>query len=63
VRRGCRLGAVQRRIADGTAYQIVKVPHQSAGLEQQLRELGWDSTVHPAAGPFYWGSGHHNRPF
>ena len=48
---------VQRRTPDGTAYRIVKVPHEPAGLERQLRELGWDITVTPTAGPFFWGAG------
>lgn len=48
---------IQRRTPDGTAYRIVKVPHEPADLERQLRALGWDITVTPTAGPFYWGAG------
>ncbi|MFB7502900.1 class I SAM-dependent methyltransferase [Streptomyces broussonetiae] len=48
---------IQRRTPDGTAYRIVKVPYEPAELERRLRELGWDITVTPTAGPFYWGSG------
>ena len=48
---------IQRRIPDGTAYRIVKVPHEPAELERQLRSLGWDITVTPTAGPFFWGAG------
>jgi SAM-dependent methyltransferase len=48
---------IQRRIPDGTAYRIVKVPHEPADLERRLRELGWDFTVTPTAGPFFWGAG------
>ena len=48
---------IQRRTPDGTAYRIVKVAHQPADLERRLRELGWDITVTPTAGPFYWGAG------
>ena len=48
---------IQRRTPDGTAYRIVKVSHEPADLERQLRELGWDITVTPTAGPFYWGAG------
>ena len=48
---------IRRRTPDGTAYRIVKVPHEPAGLERQLRELGWDITVTPTAGPFFWGAG------
>ena len=48
---------IQRRIPDGTAYRIVKVPHEPAELERQLRSLGWDITVTSTAGPFFWGAG------
>ncbi len=48
---------IQRQTPDGTAYRLVKVPHEPAELERQLRELGWDITVTPTAGPFYWGAG------
>jgi SAM-dependent methyltransferase len=48
---------IQRRTPDGTAYRIVKVPHEPASLETQLRDLGWNITVTPTAGPFYWGTG------
>lgn len=49
---------IRRQAPDGTAYRIVKVPHRPADLAAQLRQLGWDITVHPTAGPFYWGAGH-----
>jgi SAM-dependent methyltransferase len=48
---------IQRRTPDGTAYRIVKVPHDPAELERRLRALGWDITVTPTAGPFFWGAG------
>ncbi|MEU8034908.1 class I SAM-dependent methyltransferase [Streptomyces sp. NPDC049099] len=48
---------IQRRIPDGTAYRIVKVPYEPAELERRLRELGWDITVTPTAGPFFWSAG------
>ncbi|WP_314177799.1 class I SAM-dependent methyltransferase [Streptomyces winkii] len=48
---------IQRRTPDGTTYQIVKVPYEPAELEGELRELGWDITVTPTAGPFFWGAG------
>ena len=48
---------IERRTPDGTAYRIVKVPHEPADLERQLRALGWDITVTPTAGPFFWGAG------
>jgi SAM-dependent methyltransferase len=48
---------IRRRAPDGTAYRLVKVPHRPANLERQLHQLGWDITVTPTAGPFYWGAG------
>jgi SAM-dependent methyltransferase len=48
---------IRRQIPAGTAYRIVKVPHQAADLETQLRQLGWDIKVTATAGPFYWGAG------
>ena len=48
---------IRRHVPDGTAYRLVKVPHRPADLESQLRQLGWHITVHPTAGPFYWGAG------
>jgi SAM-dependent methyltransferase len=48
---------IARRTPDGTAYRIVKVPHDPADLERQLRSLGWDIAVTPTAGPFFWGAG------
>ncbi|MGN9909889.1 class I SAM-dependent methyltransferase [Phytohabitans sp. LJ34] len=57
---GERSPVIQRRLTDGTAYRILKVPHSPADLERQLDRIGWRIKVHPTAGPFYWGSG--NRP-
>ena len=48
---------IQRRTPAGTSYRIVKVPHEPADLERQLRGLGWDVMVTPTAGPFFWGAG------
>jgi demethylmenaquinone methyltransferase/2-methoxy-6-polyprenyl-1,4-benzoquinol methylase len=48
---------IRRRIPDGTAYRLVKVPYQPADLERRLRQLGWRIKVTPTAGPFYWGAG------
>jgi SAM-dependent methyltransferase len=48
---------IRRQIPDGTAYRLVKVPHQPADLERRLRKLGWDIRVSATAGPFYWGAG------
>lgn len=48
---------IQRRVPGGDTYRIIKVPLQPADLERRLRELGWDITITPTAGPFFWGSG------
>lgn len=48
---------ISRQIPDGTAYRLVKVPHQPDDLETRLGELGWDIKVAATAGPFYWGAG------
>jgi len=48
---------IRRQIPDGTAYRLVKVPHQPADLERRLRQLGWHIEVSPTAGPFYRGAG------
>ncbi len=48
---------IQRRLADGTPYRAVKVPHRPADLEARLARLGWRITVTPTTGPFYWGAG------
>jgi SAM-dependent methyltransferase len=48
---------IRRRAPDGTAYRIVKVAYEPADLERQLRELGWNITVTPTAGPSFWGAG------
>ena len=48
---------IRRQIPDGTAYRLVKVPHQPDDLETRLAELGWDIKVAATAGPFYWGAG------
>ena len=54
---GPQSSTIERRTPDGTAYRIVKVAHEPAALERRLRELGWDITVTPTAGPFFWGAG------
>jgi SAM-dependent methyltransferase len=48
---------IQRRLTDGTAYRIVKVPHRPADLERRLERIGWRIKVHPTPGPFFWGAG------
>jgi demethylmenaquinone methyltransferase/2-methoxy-6-polyprenyl-1,4-benzoquinol methylase len=46
-----------RRLTDGTAYRVVKVPHRPADLGDRLRRLGWKVTVTETSGPCYWGQG------
>ena len=48
---------IRRQLDDGTPYRLVKVSHQPARLQDQLRRTGWRITVNPTAGPFYWGAG------
>ena len=48
---------ISRQTPDGTAYRLVKVPHQPADLERRLQQLGWNIKVSATAGPFYWGAG------
>jgi demethylmenaquinone methyltransferase/2-methoxy-6-polyprenyl-1,4-benzoquinol methylase len=48
---------VERRLTDGTAFRIVKVPHTPRGLEERLSGLGWRIEVQTTSGPFFWGSG------
>ena len=48
---------IERRLNDGTAFRVVKVPHHPTALESQLRRLGWAIGVTQTAGPFYWGEG------
>jgi trans-aconitate methyltransferase len=48
---------IRRRLTDGSAYRIVKVPYRPAELERRLEELGWRIEVHSTPGPVYWGAG------
>jgi SAM-dependent methyltransferase len=48
---------VQRRLDDGRAYRIVKVPYALAELETRLAALGWRFTFTQTSGGFFWGSG------
>jgi demethylmenaquinone methyltransferase/2-methoxy-6-polyprenyl-1,4-benzoquinol methylase len=52
---GERSATIRRRLTDGTAYRIVKVPHRPADLERQLERIGSCIKVHPTSGPFLWG--------
>lgn len=54
---GERSTTIRRTLTDGTPHRIIKVPLDPAGLERQLQSLGWNITVHPTQGPFFWGAG------
>jgi hypothetical protein len=48
---------IERRLRDGAAHRLVKVPYVPAELEQALASLGWQFTVTQTAEHFYWGAG------
>ena len=48
---------IERRLDDGSAYRIVKVPYGLSELEARLAGLGWRFTFTQTSGGFYWGSG------
>jgi SAM-dependent methyltransferase len=48
---------IRRRLEDGTSYRLVKVPYESAALEEQLRKIGWNIKVSATSWPLYWGAG------
>jgi SAM-dependent methyltransferase len=48
---------VQRKLNDGTAFRVIKIPYEPAQLERRLRALNWDISVTGTSGPFYWGTG------
>jgi SAM-dependent methyltransferase len=52
---------IRRRLHDGSAHHIVKVPHEAGGLERRLSELGWDIAVN-SSGVFFWGEGNIRSP-
>jgi hypothetical protein len=54
---GAHSSVVRRRLQDGRAFRVVKIPYEPAALEQRLRGLGWDVTVTGTRGPFYWAEG------
>ncbi len=54
---GAESSTIRRRLPDGTPYRAVKVAHTARELEARLAATGWGITVHPTAGPFYWGAG------
>ena len=54
---GASSSRIRRRLDDGRAYGIVKVPHEPGELEERLSGLGWQAKVTPTSGPLYWGAG------
>ena len=54
---GERSSTIRRRLSDGRAFRIVKVPHEPVALARRLAELGWSITVTAVAGTFYLGEG------
>ena len=54
---GAASSTIRRRLNDGTAYRAVKVAHTPHELKARLASIGWDITVTPTEGPFYWGAG------
>jgi SAM-dependent methyltransferase len=54
---GASSSTIRRRLDDGTAYRLVKVPYQPRDLEERLGRLGWRARVTPTSGPLFWGVG------
>jgi demethylmenaquinone methyltransferase/2-methoxy-6-polyprenyl-1,4-benzoquinol methylase len=54
---GSNSSIIERRLSDGTAFRVVKASFRAPELEGRLRALGWNVSVTPTAGPFYWGTG------
>lgn len=48
---------VERRLNDGSAFTVIKVPHKPPELEARLRSIGWNIDVTAAGDHFYWGQG------
>jgi demethylmenaquinone methyltransferase/2-methoxy-6-polyprenyl-1,4-benzoquinol methylase len=49
-------GVVRRKLNDGRVFDVVKVFHQPADLEQRLRDLGWAGWVRSSGRFFLYGS-------
>jgi hypothetical protein len=54
---GASSSTIRRQLSDGSAYRLVKVPHEPIELQRRLADLGWRITVTQTSGPFYWGAG------
>ena len=46
---------VRRRLRNGAAYNVVKVPHTPRQLEERIRRLGWRVSVTQTSEPFFYG--------
>ena len=60
---GALSSTIRRRLNNGTAYRIVKVPHQPRDLEDRLGRLGWRVTVTSTSGPLFWGASRPDRSY
>ena len=60
---GALSSTIRRRLDNGTAYRIVKVPYQPRDLEERLARLGWRVTVISTSGPLFWGAGRLDRSY
>ena len=49
-------GVVRRKLNDGRLFDIVKVFHQPADLEQRMRDLGWTGWARSSGRFFLYGS-------
>jgi hypothetical protein len=48
---------IRRRLSNGTAHRVAKVPHPADELEDRLAQVEWRVKVTSTTGPFYWGAG------
>jgi SAM-dependent methyltransferase len=51
-----RSGVAQRRLNDGRTFRIVKIFHEPATLERELRARGWNASVHATGRFFLYGT-------
>jgi SAM-dependent methyltransferase len=49
---------IERCLDDGTRYRLLKIAYDPAALEHRLSQMGWNISVRPTTGPFYWATGH-----
>jgi demethylmenaquinone methyltransferase/2-methoxy-6-polyprenyl-1,4-benzoquinol methylase len=46
---------VERELQDGRVMTAIKVYHRPSELQEALRDLGWQATVHAVPGDLFWG--------